>query len=178
VRLYRYIGPKQIIDRVRPELIGTPIRSPSDVETWIRTTAQELSAGCVIATYVIDVDGVFRIADRRSEHVACAAGGKVRSAGEVTFAIHHGVEVIAISNQSTGYCPEPESWPSVAAAISAAGFEPPDGFTFACHFRICPACGAKNLVKDSVFECGVCNADLPAAYNCQEPDTEHPSAIQ
>lgn len=171
MKLYHYIGPSRIIDRVHPEWIGTPIHALSDVQTWVRTTAQELSAGCVIATFVVDSNGVFRLADRRSEHVACAGGGPVRSAGEVTFAIDDNVEVIAISNQSTGYCPEPESWSTVAAALSTAGFELPAGFTLACHFRICLGCGAKNLVKDSVFECGVCHTDLPAAYNCQEPES-------
>jgi hypothetical protein len=36
-------------------------------------------------TFVIDLNGELRIAPRRSEHVACAEGHAVLSAGEMTF---------------------------------------------------------------------------------------------
>jgi hypothetical protein len=167
MKMYRYIGPKRIADRIGPEPAGVPVRSPDDVRRWVRDAAQGLVAGSVIATFVVDTFGVLRIADRRSEHVACAGGQPVRSAGEITFAVEATVEVVVVSNQSTGYCPEPQSWPAVAAALSAAGLEPPPGFIPACVFRRCPACGNINVVKDDLFECGVCAAELPAAYNCQ-----------
>jgi hypothetical protein len=172
VKLYRYVGPRRIADRVRPGSAGVPIRSPGDVLVWVRSTDQELSGGCVIATFVVDAVGVLLIADRRSEHVACAGSQPVRSAGEITFAVGRAVEVTAVSNQSTGYCPEPESWPTVAAALTAAGLEPPAGLSLVCDFRRCVGCGNLTLVKGGVFECGVCGADLPAAYNCQPPDAE------
>lgn len=172
MKLYRYVGPRRIADRVRPGSAGVPIRSPGDVLAWVRATGQELSGGCVIATFVVDAAGVLLVADRRSEHVACAGGQPVRSAGEITFAVGWGVEVAAVSNQSTGYCPEPESWPAVAAALTAAGLELPTGFALACDFRRCVGCGSLTLVKGGVFECGVCGADLPPAYNCQPPDAE------
>lgn len=162
----------RIADHVGPEPAGFPIRSPADVRAWVRATAQELSAGCVIATFVVDASGVLLVADRRSEHVACAGGQQVQSAGEMTFAVSRAVEVVAVSNQSTGYCPEPESWQAVSAALASAELEPPAGFSLACEFRRCVRCGNLTLIKGGVFECGVCGTELPTTYNCQVPDAE------
>ena len=166
VRLYHYVGPRQIAERV-VGTTGVAVGSPADVLAWIAATVQEIRDGCVIATFVVDAAGVLRIADRRSEHVACAGGGPVRSAGEITFGVGESVEVVAVSNQSTGFCPEPESWPAVAAALALAGLVTPEGFAMECTFRRCVGCCSLTLVKDDVFECGACGADLPEAYNCQ-----------
>jgi hypothetical protein len=167
MRLYRYVGPKSIAGRVRPEPAGTAIHSADDVRVWARKTEQELSDGCVIVTFVVDTSGVLLIADRRSEHVACAGGQPVCSAGELTFAIGRCIEVTEVTNQSTGYCPEPESWPAVAAALELAGLVAPGGFSRACEFRRC-LCGNLTLVKNETLVCGMCGAALPAAYNVQE----------
>lgn len=166
--MYRYVGPRRIADRAPSEPAGVPIRSPADVRGWVRGSDQELVAGSVIATFVVDAAGTLLVADRRSEHVACAGGQAVQSAGEITFAVGRAVEVVAVSNQSTGYCPEPESWPAVAVSLVAAGLEPPDGFSLACVFRRCVGCGSLTLVKGGVFECGTCGAELPPAYNAQQ----------
>jgi hypothetical protein len=72
---------------------------------------------------------------------------------------------VSVSNQSTGYCPEPESWPAVALALRAAGLNAPDGYSPALIFRRCLACSSKNIVKDGVFVCGVCESDLPEQWN-------------
>src|SRR5262249_60577502 len=62
----------------------------------------------------------------RSAHLRGWPGGPVLSAGELFFLTASGrVEVIEASNQSTGYCPEPESWPAVAAALDRAGIAHP-----------------------------------------------------
>ena len=169
MQVYRYSGPKRIADRATDTPAGTPIRSAADVVRWARQSGQRPGPdGGVIATFVVDAAGVVLVADRRSEHVACAGRRPVRSAGEITFRCDGGsVGVAAVSNQSTGYCPEPESWPAVAAALSAAGLEPSAGFDPACVFRRCPGCGSINVVKGGVFECGACGAELPSAYNCQ-----------
>jgi hypothetical protein len=168
MRLYRYVGPKRIAERIDPTALGLLIRSPQDVLRWMRETGQEADAdGLVIATFVIDEAGLLRVADRRSEHVACAGGRPVRSAGEITFRLGRGTaDVAAVSNQSTGFCPEPESWPAVEAALRQAGLSPPDGLSPACVFRRCPKCGSISVVKDAVFECEVCGAPLPAGWNC------------
>jgi hypothetical protein len=170
IRLYRYVGPKQIAERAPDAPAGTPIRSPADVLAWVAASGQQPGpAGLLIATFVIDQHGTLLVADRHSEHVACAGGQPVLSAGEITFRIaRESVEVAEVSNQSTGYCPEPESWPAVELALAAAGFSGPGGFTPCCTFRTCTHCGQKNLVKNGIFECQACGTELPAHYNCQD----------
>jgi hypothetical protein len=135
-----------------------------DFARWANATGQTAEAdGGVTVTYVVDGEGVLRIADRRSEHIACAGGRPVRSAGEMTLAAKgEHVAVLSVSNQSTGFCPEPESWPAVEEALRRASFAPPFGFSPACVFRRCAQCGGVNLVKGGVFGCDVCEAELPA----------------
>jgi hypothetical protein len=176
MRLYRYVGPKRIAERVDPAALGVPIRSPQDVLRWAKEAGQKAGAdGLVIATFVIDEAGLLRVADRRSEHVACAGGRPVRSAGEITFVLEKGTAgVAAVSNQSTGFCPEPESWPAVAAALRQAGLSAPNGFSPACVFRRCLKCGSISVVKDAVFECAVCGSPLPEGWNCDGGPTSAP----
>ena len=111
---------------------------------------------------MIDLEGYLRIADRHSEHIACAAGGEVLSAGEMGFDARTAT-LKYVTNQSTGYCPEPDSWPAVERALRRIGVEPPDGFTTVLVFRRCPDCGQRNIVKEGIFECGVCGSELPKA---------------
>ena len=99
---------------------------------------------------------------RRAEHVACAGGGPVLSAGEITF---FDGDVSEITNQSTGFCPEPESWTTVAAGLDAIPVNRPDDFTTRVVFRLCPACNERNIVKDGWFVCDLCGADLPETWN-------------
>lgn len=75
--------------------------------------------------------------------------------------------VTQISNQSTGYCPEPTSWATVAPALDRAGLPVPDDFTDVFGFRRCPDCGQINIVKDDHYACGVCGSRLPARWNIQ-----------
>jgi len=111
------------------------------------------------------------VADRHLEHIACSGGQPVLSAGEMFFAsVSPSWEVVEVSNQSTGFCPEPESWPVVASALDRAGFKHPGQFTLAVTFRRCRACGERNVVKDEWFVCGVCGEDLPADWNFGEDD--------
>src|SRR6267142_1060159 len=104
---YNYVGPKKIAERVVSAPEGTRIEFTDDVRRWMRQTGQELdNSGNVITTFIIDESGGLRIADRRSEHVACAGGRPVQSAGEMTFTVRPGgVSVTWVTNQSTGYCP-------------------------------------------------------------------------
>jgi hypothetical protein len=166
-RLYSYVGPTEIAAKLRDSSPGTPIHSIIDVLQWIRVTGAELDeSGTVTATFVVDENGILRLADRRSEHYACAAGGPVQSAGEITFSVTGGnVVVVWITNQSTGYCPEPESWPAVEAALKLAGIAAPCGFSQVMLFRRCRNCGSINIVKDAVFACEVCSLALPPGWN-------------
>jgi hypothetical protein len=166
-RLYHYVGPADILARVAGRPPGTVISSASDLLAWLRDTGQRPGVdGLVAVTFVVDAPGRLLVADRRSEHVACAGGGPVLSAGELFLLVAlDRVEVVESSNQSTGFCPEPESWPSVATALDRAGIPHPDGFTHEVVFRRCPACGERNVVKDDWLVCGLCGADLPRLWN-------------
>ena len=159
MRRYAYVGPDEIRQRVAGSDPGRAIRSAADLVPVADGEAM---------TFVVDATGLLRVAHRRSEHVACAGGGEVLSAGELTAVRDgrgDGVRITDISNQSTGYCPEPESWPAVARALDQAGVAHPGGFTYEATFRLCPGCGERNLVKDGWFECAMCGADLPAIWN-------------
>src|SRR5581483_4679524 len=95
MRIYRYIGPKRIAERAPTTPAGTPIRSATDVVDWARASKQRPEPdGTIIATFVVDAVGILLVADRHSEHVACAGRQSVRSAGEITFLVTNGsVEV-------------------------------------------------------------------------------------
>jgi hypothetical protein len=77
----------------------------------------------------------------------------------------HGVEVTYVTNQSTGYCPQPTGWEHVARALDAAGIERPDELSRAFEFRRCEKCQTLNLIKDDSFYCAVCDAPLPDEWN-------------
>jgi hypothetical protein len=112
------------------------------------------------------MDGSLRIADRRSEHVTCAEGQPVLSAGEMTFMCGKGrIFVVSATNQSTGYCPEPESWPAVASALDRIGLAHPESFDPAFDFRRCPSCSQINVIKDERYVCDVCQSPLPKHWN-------------
>ncbi|MBF0289995.1 MAG: hypothetical protein HQM14_19435, partial [SAR324 cluster bacterium] len=64
---------------------------------------------------MISLNQELLLAPQRSEHVACAAGRDVLSAGQMAFDPET-VSLEEVTNQSTGYCPEPESWDAVAMA--------------------------------------------------------------
>lgn len=151
MRRYRYVGPE-------------------DIRATALAGAAGLPASAGIFTYVIDLEGTLRVADRRSEHVACAGGRDVLAAGEITFARDgDGWLVSEVTNQSTGYCPDVTCWPAVAAALDRIGVRRPDGFTTAFVFRRCEHCDAISIVKDDDFTCPECDEPLPANWNVATP---------
>ncbi|UOD29400.1 hypothetical protein INH39_29005 [Massilia violaceinigra] len=167
MKLYNYVGPQEIADAVSSIAPGFAVLSPAALMQWLKDDRQHADGdGHVIATFVVDRHGTLRVADRCSEHVACAGGQPVLSAGEITFQVgRHEVQIHAVTNQSTGYCPEPASWPQVAAAIGKAGLPAPAGFHVNFLFRKCSQCHALNLIKENVFVCAMCDARLPAEWN-------------
>jgi hypothetical protein len=165
---YEYVGPPAIKERAATAPQGTPIESKADFERWVFSTVQERDKlGQVAATFVIDHRGTLRLADRRSEHVACSCGGPVLSAGEMFFSLAdiRRIAVTEVSNQSTGYCPEPSSWSAVADALDRIGIAHPGRFTNAVVFRRCPTCGERNIVKEDWYVCSVCGGELPPDWN-------------
>jgi hypothetical protein len=157
---YRYTGPADIAARSRHAPAGTPANTTADVRAWLAATDPRDRRDPF--TFVITVDGVLRLAPRRSEHVACAAGADVLAAGEITFTPDG--HVSEVTNQSTGYCPQPTSWPAVEATLSRAGIPHPGTFTSAFVFRHCPTCTHLNVIKDDTYICAHCDADLPPAH--------------
>jgi len=145
---------------------GTTLLTYAALETWLESRGLPQDAACV-ATFIVNLDGVMAVADRHSEHVACAGFQPVLAAGEVTFvAPKRGTAFVeAVSNQSTGYCPDPDCWPAVSTALQKMALTPPPTFTDAYTFRRCPSCDQRNLVKDDWWVCGVCDADLPRSWN-------------
>jgi hypothetical protein len=81
---YRYVGPADVRSAALRGDEGYLVRSLDDFGHWLAAVSGRDLAEPF--TYVVDVDGVLRLAPRRSEHVACAGGGEVLGAGEVTFA--------------------------------------------------------------------------------------------
>jgi hypothetical protein len=168
MKIYKYVGPKETFKSVKHFPKGVIIHSRTHEIDWIKNTEQKIDYDAsVIATFVIDEDGSFRIADRHSEHVACAGRLKVYSAGEVTFEIidDDKISIPRITNQSTGYCPEPESWKAVENAINETGIAQPGHFTSEFIFRRCNVCGSINIVKDGWFFCIECDAELEKKWN-------------
>lgn len=165
-KLYQYVGPEVIRSRSAVQPCGWIIKSPDDLRTWLTSDHPSRAGGFVAATFVIDPEGMLRLANRRSEHVACAGDGTVLSAGEMFFsAAGEALVVEDVSNLSTGYCPEPESWAAVGEALDQIGVLHPGRFTTEVVFRRCPRCGERNVVKDGWFACQVCGGELPGAWN-------------
>lgn len=167
-RLYEYIGSDNIRLSVAAYPVGIRIKPVNALKSWINQTMQKPNTwGLIAATFVVDSEGYIRVADRHSEHVACAGGKSVLSAGEIFFAYNkQNFEVVEITNQSTGYCPEPESWSQVEKALEQILLPHPGNFTTEFIFRRCPVCRQLNIVKDDLFLCAVCNTNLPKIWNC------------
>jgi hypothetical protein len=126
-KVYRYVGPQQIKDRAAGQPTGTEITQPTDVAAFAMRSGESVACGGTLAaTFVINCAERLLLADRRSEHVACAGGSEVLAAGEIFFRFHRdGVRVDEISNQSTGFCHEPESWEVVERSLVASGWTTP-----------------------------------------------------
>ncbi|MBK9449392.1 MAG: hypothetical protein IPN95_08240 [Bacteroidetes bacterium] len=163
---YSYVGPKDLLSLVKDENRGHRINDLNKLAVWMENNRQMIEYGRLTATFVINEDQELVIADRHSEHVACAGGKNVLAAGEITFSLDgENIEVIGITNQSTGYCPKVDSWSIVHKVLDAMVIQHPDYFTYAFEFRRCDDCGNTNLVKDGDFTCAICEASLDEAWN-------------
>jgi hypothetical protein len=161
------VGPAEHLDLLAV-VDAVDVTSVEALSRWL--AGQDVDDRAAPFTYVITTDGILRIAPRRSEHVACAGGQDVLGACEIQF--DHdasGWIVTDISNQSTGYCPDLDSWTAVAAALDRAGLRHPDGFTQPIVFRACRTCQAVNIVREDDFTCAVCGCTLPSTWNLDQP---------
>ncbi|SHI77336.1 hypothetical protein SAMN02745181_0848 [Rubritalea squalenifaciens DSM 18772] len=168
MREYEYVGSPDFIPKgdFPPRL---KVEEAEALLLWMQDHRSDMDIEeCIPATYVVDVDGQFWIADRGSEHVACARVGRVLAAGEAFLSgMDETPYIHRITNQSTGYCPEPESWQAVERALAGTGLEFPSGFDPAFEFRICPSCQTLAIVKDGYYTCLMCGADLPLEWNIE-----------
>lgn len=166
-KLYRYVGPAEIQRRATGVPAPPPIGSPGELLDRLQELGFQPRLGCPFTvTFVIAPDERLRIADRRSEHVTCAGNGEVLSAGEMTFG--WGAEaciVENVTNQSTGYCPDAESWTAVDCALKKLAVWHPTNFEPIFEFRRCPHCQQTNIIKDGWFVCSMCGAGLPMWWN-------------
>lgn len=166
-QLYDYVGSKEVKDFVANYPISTRIESQQDIKEWINNSDRKTDySEFVICTFIIDTKGYIRIADRHSEHIACSSGNPVLSAGEMFFVFNKNqYEVIEISNQSTGFCPEPKSW--FWEALDRLSMKHLNKFTANFVFRRCTKCSLLNVIKDNLFVCAECNTKLPRIWKCQ-----------
>ncbi len=163
--VFHYVGPAHILERVQDEPPGRIIDSAPALAEW-------LAADEVEATWTVGRDGWLRLAPLRSEHVACAGQEPVLAAGMIRFIREDGVwEVEEITNQSTGYCPPPDCFEAVAAALDRIGVPRPAEWSCAFDFRRCTACGNLHIVKDGVFLCA-CGAPLDPCWNLDDYSSE------
>lgn len=168
-RKYRYVGAAEIIYELDLSQTGYVIHHQQDLQTWTVQAEQTWQNGCIIATFVINLQGELLLADRHSEHVMCAGGKEVLSAGEITLCkSQKEIFISEITNQSTGYCPEPSSWQSVLVALEKIAIGHPTGFTEAYEFRYCVDCHNIQLIKDELFECVACGAGLDIRWNLDQ----------
>lgn len=164
MKYYNYVGPKEIEIKATHQPTGIVMSCRGDLMAWIESHAKDVDrAGCVWATFIVDQSGSLRLADRQSEHIACANRKRVLAAGEIAFTLSGDVE--EVTNQSTGYCPRPECWEAVEAALSGLDVNRPCNFTLVFHFRRCPTCGQINVIKDNIYECAQCGQELPDDWN-------------
>jgi len=166
-RRYRYVGSGDLASLLARLSRREQIEKREDVLRWLRPDGRMLPYKVTItATYIIDTEGKLWLADQRSEHVACALGQDVLAAGEITVCAEgEHVYVLAVSNQSTGYCPKPESWWAIGEALDHLEVPHPSSFTSVFIVRHCDACGMTNIVKDGRYECAVCGSTLSREWN-------------
>ena len=166
-RCYKYVGQNEIkVDALR-ESRRFRIQSIPELASCIQALSLNgRSNDPVVCTFTVDTRDELWLADRRSEHVACAGGEDVLAAGEITFyRVGDRFEVIEVTNQSTGYCPQPSSWPVVAGVLDRMKIQCPLEFTTGFEFRRCEQCASINLIKEGLYSCDVCGEKLSLSWN-------------
>ncbi|MEU8084181.1 hypothetical protein AB0B57_11250 [Micromonospora sp. NPDC049101] len=161
---YRYVGPAELNDHGAAVVDVVAVDTTASLDGWLaQRDRKEVTEPF---TFVVALDGTLRLAPRRSEHVVLAEGQDVLAAGEIRFApTETGWRVVEVTNQSTGYCPDPDSWPAVTRALDRLGVPHPGTFTDKVIFRRCPTCGERNIVRDDDFTCALCDGRLPTRWN-------------
>jgi hypothetical protein len=158
---YKYLG---TLPEMPLHQSGFVVSGIDSLAGWMRKQ-DEWNGDTLTVTFVVLVDGRLAVAPRRSEHVVCAGGQDVLAAGELELRAVPTLEVASASNQSTGYCPDPECWRPAFSALQAVGIPAPDALTFAFEFRRCEHCRAINVIKEDWLYCAECGSALPKQRN-------------
>ncbi|MAS93163.1 MAG: hypothetical protein CMO55_08200 [Verrucomicrobiales bacterium] len=166
---YKYIGSPEFL----PQGEFPPrwkVDSLDSVADWMNDHVGEMDLEeCIAATFVVSTIEELWIAERATEHVACARQKPVLCAGEIFFSGVGDVPFVErVTNQSTGYCPRPESFTALAIAFETIGISHPDCFEPEFEFRRCRDCGTLAIVKEQEFTCLVCDSELPEEWNLSE----------
>ena len=167
MKLYDYVGPASIRASASFDTPRHAVRDSKGIVVWATERLGFTNRDRQMTfTYVVQPLAQLYLADRRSEHIACARGGAVLTAGEITFE-RHGSDLILIetSNLSTGFCPESTSWPSLSVALVTAGFPAIECFTQPFEFRLCVTCQQTCVIKDDTYDCPSCFGSLPRDWN-------------
>jgi hypothetical protein len=118
-RRYRYVGPVEFRDH-GVVVDAVAVDTDASLDGWLTRRGRGKLVEPI--TFVVGLDGMLRLAPRRSEHVALAGGRDVLAAGKIMFApTGTGWRITEATNQSTGYCPDPGSWPVVGRALDRLG---------------------------------------------------------
>lgn len=167
MKQYKYVGSRDLLETLPNSSNRLEVSKVDDMLQWLNENPQPREYdNSIVLTFIIALNGKLWINERRSEHVLCANKADVLSAGEITFMPENGELIVSeVTNQSTGYCPEPESWVAVENALNTLGISHPEFFTSAYLFRRCENCHSTNIVKDEWFYCAVCDAELPQEWN-------------
>jgi hypothetical protein len=165
--LYSFVGPPQIRMSADFETPRHEVKNAAALLQWARQMDGAIKGlRDFVFTYVVLPEQRLFVADRRSEHVACARGDAVLTAGELFVSLVNGrLQVDGASNLSTGYCPEPGSWRALQLALEGTDLGSLEGFEPSFEFRRCEWCEQNCLIKDEVFECPGCNVELPQHWN-------------
>ena len=169
MRLYRYIGSDSVRSSSSMESERHEVTNLQGLRDYVHSRQPRPKPGDEITfTYVVLPPGRLFLADRRSEHVSCARGEPVLTAGEITFRVMPGgIEVSDATNLSTGYCPESGSWKPLVAELNRCNVPGIGGFTHSFEFRHCPSCGMICVIKDDLYACPGCDRPLSSVWNCQ-----------
>ena len=160
---YEYVGPAEIYKRINEEFKGIVVHSSEEILNWIISNNEKSkNIDLIICTFIINLLGELVIADRHSEHVHCANGENVKSAGEIGFYITQDkIQIEFVTNQSTGYCPASESWQEVENSLRKIDdLNIPEGFDPEFVFSYCPNCQTRQIVKEEFYFCPNCENPL------------------
>jgi hypothetical protein len=164
---YNYVGSVELLELLHDPSERINISISENLEKLFGDlNKSKKQTRVAVFTFIVDKNGDLWLADRHSEHVVCARGEKVLAAGEITLEIdRHIFEIIAITNQSTGYCPEPSSWTALAQTLQSLEVKFPNYWTTVFDFRRCSQCSTISIVKQDVYECAVCENFLSKEWN-------------